>query len=208
MKNMGLFNKFINQTRKPEGMLGNLMLNSMNKGHAKLADWGFSNLQQINVDQAVDLGCGAGRNVGELLKKYPKVTGVDYSEASVKKSREYNQKAIREGRCEIMRGNVSALELPSETYDLATAFETVYFWPGLDQCFTNVAGILKPGGLFMIVNESDGLDETGKKYETMIDGMKIYKAEELEESLRKAGFREVKSYHHPDKPWITITARK
>ena len=205
---MGLFSKFINQTRKPEGTLGNLMLSSMNKGHAKLADWGFSNLPQLNVGQAIDLGCGAGRNVGEMLKKYPKVTGVDYSEASVRKSKEYNRKAINEGRCEIMQGDVSALELLPETYDLATAFETIYFWPGLERCFANVAGILKPDGLFMIVNESDGLDETGKKYETMIEGMKVYKAEKLESALRKAGFREIKSYHHPNKPWIALIGRK
>ena len=39
---MGLFKSFVNQTRKPDGVLGKLMLSSMNSGHAKLADWGFS----------------------------------------------------------------------------------------------------------------------------------------------------------------------
>ena len=39
---MGLFRKFVNQTRKPEGVLGKLMVNGMNGGHAKLADWGMS----------------------------------------------------------------------------------------------------------------------------------------------------------------------
>ena len=43
-------------------------------------------------------------------------------------------------------------------YELATAFETIYFWPGLEKCFAEVARILKPGGIFMIVNESDGTD--------------------------------------------------
>ena len=205
---MGLYNKFINQTRKPEGTLGNLMLASMNAGHARLADWGLSFLPEISVSQAADLGCGAGRNEGELLNKYPKVTGVDYSEASVRKSKEFNKQAISEGRCEIRQGDVSTLDLPAESFDLVTAFETVYFWPEIEKCFSNVSGILKPGGLFMIVNESDGVDETGKKFEKIIDGMRVYKAEELEAALKDAGFRKAETHHHPDKPWITVLAWK
>ena len=76
---MGLFKKFVSQTRKPDGFLGKMMLSSMNSGHAKLADWGFSHLPNISPENAVDLGCGGGRNAGELLKKYPnaRVTAVD-----------------------------------------------------------------------------------------------------------------------------------
>ncbi len=206
---MGLMKKFFNQTRKPEGFLGNLMLSGMNTGgHAKLADWGFSHLPELHVANAVDLGCGAGRNVGELLKKYPnaKVTGIDYSEASVQKSKDYNKAAISAGRCEIRQGDVSALSLPHESFDLVTAFETVYFWPGLEACFAQVAGILKPGGYFLICNESDGADAASKKFETIIDGMKIYTPEEISSALKKAGFSDVKAGHHSSKPWITITA--
>ena len=112
----------------------------------------------------MDLGCGGGRNAGELLKKYPKahVTAIDYSELSVEKAKAFNQAAIAAGRCEVRQGDVSDLRLPDSSFDLATAFETVYFWRGLDRCFRQIVRILKPGGIFMICNESDGLDETGK----------------------------------------------
>lgn len=81
----GLFKKYVNQTRKPEGFLGKMMVSSMNSGHAKMADWGFAHLPQMDVSAAVELGCGGGRNAGELLKRYPKakVTAVDYSSLSV-----------------------------------------------------------------------------------------------------------------------------
>ena len=71
-----------------------------------------------------------------------------------------------------------------------------------------VARILKPGSLFLICNESDGLDATGKKFENIIDGMKCYTAEELEAALRKAGFSEVSAEHHDRKPWISVLAKK
>ena len=207
---MGLFKKFVSQTRKPEGFLGKMMLSSMNSGHAKLADWGVSHLTDIAPEKVVDLGCGAGRNVGELLKTYPKahVTGIDYSDLSVEKSKDYNKVMIAEGRCEVMRGDVSDLKLPADAFDLATAFETVYFWPGLEKCFAQVAKVLKPGGLFMICNESDGTDPTSLKFEKIIDGMKNYTAEEIGAALKAAGFSEVTSDHHPSKPWITVLARK
>ena len=207
---MGLFKSFVNQTRKPDGFLGKLMLSSMNSGHAKMADWGFSHLPDIAPEKAVDLGCGAGRNVGELLKKYPKahVTGMDYSDLSVEKSKDYNNAMIAAGRCEVMQGDVSDLRLPTNAFDLATAFETVYFWPGLEKCFAQVAKVLKPGGYFMICNESDGTDAAGLKFEKIIEGMKNHTAEEIEAALRAAGFSEVTSDHHPSKPWITVLARR
>ena len=207
---MGLFKKFVSQTRKPDGFLGKMMLSSMNSGHAKLADWGFSHLPNISSENAVDLGCGGGRNAGELLKKYPnaRVTAVDYSALSVEKAKDYNKAMIKAGRCEVRQGDVSDLQLPAGTFDLATAFETVYFWPGIGKCFAQVAKVLKPGGYFLICNESDGADPTSLKFEKIIDGMKNYTAEEIDTALRAAGFSEVMSDHHPSKPWITVLARK
>ena len=207
---MGLFKKFVSQTRKPEGFLGKMMLSGMNSGHARMADWGFSHLPAIAPEKAVDLGCGGGRNAGELLKKYPKahVTAIDYSGLSVERAKAFNQAAIGEGRCIVQQGDVSDLRLPAVSFDLATAFETVYFWPGLAECFGQVAKVLKPGGYFLICNESDGLDDAGKKFEKIIDGMRCHTAEEIEKALRAAGFTEVTCDRYPSKPWIAVLAKK
>ena len=207
---MGLFKSFVSQTRKPEGLLGKMMLSGMNSGHAKLADWGFAHLPAITPEKAVDLGCGGGRNAGELLKRYPNahVTAIDYSELSVEKAKVYNKAMITAGRCKVQQGDVSDLRLAAEAFDLATAFETIYFWPGIERCFAQVAKILKPGGTFVICNESDGMDPTSLKYEKIIDGMKNHTVEEIESALKAAGFSEVMSDHHPSKPWITVLAKK
>ena len=207
---MTLLRKFFNQTRKPEGFLGKMMLSGMNSGHAKLADWGLGHLPALSVSAAVDLGCGGGRNAGELLKKYPAahVTAVDYSALCVEKAKAYNRAMIASGRCTVRQGDVSALALPAESFDLATAFETVYFWPGLEKCFAQAAKVLKPGGHFLICNESDGTDAAGTRFETIIDGMKSYTAQEIEAALKAAGFSQVVTGHHPTKPWIAVLATK
>ena len=207
---MALLRKFFNQTRKPEGFLGRLMLSGMNSGHAKLADWGLAHLPELSASAAVDLGCGGGRNAGELLKKYPTahVTAIDYSALCVEKAAQYNRAMIAAGRCTVRQGDVSDLQLPEAAFDLATAFETVYFWPGLETCFAQAAKVLKPGGYFLICNESDGTDPTSAKFETIIDGMKSYTPQEIEAALKAAGFSRVETDHHPAKPWIAVLARK
>ena len=207
---MGLFKKFVSQTRKPEGLMGKMMVNGMNGGHAKMADWGMSHLHSIGPKEIVELGCGGGRNAGELLRRYPAahVTAIDYSDISVKKAKEYNKAMIDAGRCAVMQGDVSKLDLPEEKFDLATAFETIYFWPGLEKCFAQVAKVLKPGAKFLIVNEADGIDEASLKYEKIIDGMKCHTIEEITSALESAGFSKVVSDHHDSKPWITVVATK
>ena len=207
---MGLFKDYVNQTRKPEGFLGRLMVDGMNGGHAKLADWGMSHLTGVSPASVVELGCGGGRNAAELMKRYPGalLTALDYSQTSVQKAKATNRKAIAAGRCSVVRGNVDSLPFEAGSFDLATAFETVYFWPGLETCFAEVYRVLKPGGAFLICNESDGTDETGLKFEKIIDGMKCYTADELTAALKAAGFAAVSTDRRPDKPWLTVVGRK
>lgn len=207
---MGLFKKFVNQTRKPEGFLGKMMVNGMNGGHAKLADWGMTHLNGITPVNIAELGCGGGRNSAELLKRYPTatVTALDYSQVSVEKAKAFNKRMIAEGRCRVVQGNVAKMPFEAGSFDFATAFETVYFWPGLEKCFAEVCRILKPGGTFMICNESDGTDETSQKYEKIIDGMKCYTIEEISAALTAGGFTDIRSDHYNGKPWITVIARK
>ncbi len=207
---MSLLRSFFNQTRKPEGFLGKLMLSTMNSGHAKLADWGLTHLPALSVSKAVDLGCGGGRNAAELLRKYPAahVTAIDYSSLCVEKAKTYNRSMIAAGRCTVQQGDVSDLHLPAESFDLATAFETVYFWPGLEKCFAQVLNVLKPGGVFLICNESDGTDPAGIKFEKIIDGMKSHSPQEIEAALKAAGFSQVSIDRHPSRPWLAVLARK
>ena len=128
---MGLFKRFIGQTRKPEGFFGKLMLNAMNQGHAALSDWGLSHIEGLSPLVVAELGCGGGRNVRELLRRYPqsKIYAVDYSALAVCRTRAYNKPDIVKGRCRVLKASVQSLPLAASRFDLATAFETVYFWP-------------------------------------------------------------------------------
>lgn len=97
---MDLIKNYLQQTQKPDGLLGSLMISSMNRHHAKLADWGMSHLVNISPDAIEELGCGGGRNVKALLKKYPdaKISALDYSTLSVRKTMQTNHPPGHHGK--------------------------------------------------------------------------------------------------------------
>ena len=92
-------------------------------------------------------------------------------------------------------------------FDAVTAFETVYFWQELPQCFREIHRMLKPGGMFLICNESSGDTDKDEKWTKIIDGMIIYKDVELKADLEQAGFRDVQ-IHKNKWGWLCVTARK
>ena len=74
--------------------------------------------------------------------------GIDYAAVSVEKTRKVNARAVAAGRCTVQQASVAELPFEAEQFDVATAFETVYFWPELAQNFREVYRVLKSGGTF------------------------------------------------------------
>ena len=208
---MNILSKIFSNTRKPEGFFGRMMVNGMNGGgHAKLAEWGLSEVSIAENADILDVGCGGGANIARLLRRAPKgrVTGIDYSPVSVKKSREVNAKAIAAGRCQVVEGSADALPFEVGSFDLVTAFETVYFWPEIVKSFAAVRRTLKEGGRFVIVNEDDGLSGNNEKWEKLIDGMHTYTPDELRTHLTAAGFRDIAVRRDEQRHWLCVTAEK
>ena len=205
---MGILKVFFNNTRKPEGLLGRCMVGSMNHAHAALADWGLSYLPETGPAEIAELGCGGGRNIRALLRKYPAatVTALDYSKISVEKARSVNRKGLQAGRCRIIQGDVSHLPFENSAFDLVTAFETVYFWPGPTESFREVYRTLRPGGIFLIANESDGENSQDDKWLSVIDGMRIFNQTQLTTFLTEAGFSEVVVKRNTKKHWLCALA--
>lgn len=208
---MGLLSKVFSNARKPEGWLGRMMVNGMNGGtHAAMATWGIGMAGVPDDGDILDIGCGGGANIMRLLeqKRKGKVTGVDYSEVSVEKSRKVNADAIAAGRCSVLEANVEALPFKDATFKMVTAFETVYFWPDIVKSFTEVKRVMEPGGKLLIVNEDDGLSGQNDKWEKLIEGMHTYTPAELKAHLDAAGFKDITVFRNEAKHWLAVTAVK
>ena len=201
---------FFENTRKPVGNGGRLMTIMMNRGHAAMAKWGFSHITPQKTDQALDVGCGGGAKLVRLLAicSDGHVTGVDYSEISVEKSKKLTGTAICSGKCQVLQADVAALPFAKNSFDLVTAFETVYFWPKIERTFDQVFRVLKPGGIFLICNEADGRNIKDARWTEKIPGMTIYNAEEFTALLQSVGFTDLRIDNDEKRHWLCVTAQK
>lgn len=59
---------FFENTRKPVGLGGKLMVAMMNLGHSLVARWGLRLLRLVPNAKVLDCGCGGGANIKRLLK--------------------------------------------------------------------------------------------------------------------------------------------
>lgn len=204
--------------RKPEGKLGDELIEKMNINHEGLARWSLKYLDISRSDAILDIGCGGGVNVDRFLKiSDSKVYGLDYSKVACEKSALLNEDAICEGRCEIIQGSVSDLPFDDDSFDIATAFETVYFWPDFINDLAEVRRVLRDGGRLFIANEALPKQDDARQKELIeLLDMNIYSKEQLEQSLHEAGFGNVVSYVKQsrdsftgeDANWICVIAQK
>ena len=200
---------FFQNTCKPIGLAGKFTVHMMNCVHGSASRWGFSHIQVMDTAQILDIGCGGGANIAHWLKLCKKghVTGIDYSQVSVDSSSSKNQRAIAKDRCKVLLGNVLELPFDNETFQMVSAFETIYFWPDIIDSFSQVYRVLKAGGKFMICNELDGSSEKDEKWTNLIQGMRVYKEKELTDLLLTVGFKNL-AIEHNSKNWICIIAEK
>lgn len=199
--------------RKPEGELGDKILERMNKSHEELAQWTCSHFTINKTDYVLDIGCGGGVNVNRFAKQISnegKVIGIDYSDVSVDKTSKFNKDFIDEGKVEVIEGSVSEMPFDDETFDLVTGFETIYFWPDFINDLKEVCRVLKKDGVVCFGNEVRHEEGKMEKYDDLVEllDMKIYTDDVLKESLKIAGFKDIELDKANDNSWISIKAVK
>ena len=132
------------------------------------------------------------------------ICGIDFSAESVATSLRKNAGAVAAGHCEVRQGDVARLPYADASFDLVTAFETVYFWPDVPAAFAEVFRVLGPSGVFSIVNEESG----DSRWCSIVDGMRTYTADALAEWLRAVGFVDVRSDVRAEGGALCLVARK
>ena len=200
---MNLKDRFFQNARKPHGFLGKLMMIRMNRRHRPLYRWGLSFLDIRPGMRILDIGCGGGALASLLLKETgcESVDAIDYSEECVASTSRRTRFAG--DRCTVKLGDVGALPYKDRSFDVATAFETVYFWPDLKRSLNGLYRVLKPDGTLLIACELSAPDPALCE---RIRGMKIYTADALVDFTEAAGFFSVRSERKNG--WFCIIARK
>lgn len=104
----------------------------------------------------LDLGCGTGRPVAVRLAPVHRYLGVDASPRMV----ELAQHNVPDGQ--FQRADMTALDLPENSFDAVVAFYSIIHVPRDDQpdLFSRIRSWLRPGGLFVGCLSSGDLPES------------------------------------------------
>jgi cyclopropane fatty-acyl-phospholipid synthase-like methyltransferase len=107
--------------------------------------------------RVLDVGCGGGWALVQLAERFPKVTcvGVDNEPHSIELARSLIADRTLTGRCEARLMGAERLA-EDGAYDVATSFLVVHEIDPKDKAaaFAAVARALKPGGQFVIFDET------------------------------------------------------
>lgn len=202
--------KYYSRSRHPNGFWGKRVIKKMNgPRHAHLPEWVFADFTIPDKCRILDVGCGGGANIKRMLELNPTATaiGLDNSTLSMNEAIEENYRNIVDKRCQILGGNATQMPLAKESFDLITAFETIYFWSSVALGVQEMFRLLKPSGTCLIANEMDGTEEFVGNLEKSA-AMRIYSIEDIKEYLAYAGFVNINVRHDEARHFICLTATK
>ena len=180
---------FTDNFGNPKGILGRMMLISMDKEHLPMARWALEQIRIPENGKVADLGCGGGYNIKRMLGMSAKAQffGLDISDESVKKAQKVNKDEIGK-RVKIIKGSAERMPFKDNSIDLITAFETVFFWKDPEKAFREIYRSLVNDGCFaVIINYGDPNVDWEKK----VPCMTRYTAEQIADMLKAAGFSDI-----------------
>ncbi len=166
-------------------------------------------------DRVLDVACGLGYGSHILYSasKARSVIGIDLSEFSV------NYANAHYSRADAVRFEVgdaqSLSQIPDNSIDFITAFETIEHVPDPDIYLTELRRVLKPSGRLMVCAPNNWVDETGKDPNPY--HLHVYTWERLIDEcgshfLLEKGFFQTAGgamrYHHSPRSWIEVTPEK
>ncbi len=123
----------------------------------------FSYLGDLNGLKILDFACGEGYYSRKFIEKgAASVTGVDISQAMIELAR---QQTDFDGRIQYVHASAAEYTDKSVDYDLVTGIFLLHYAQSikeLESMFQSAYDVLKPGGVFLALNQNPALVDGGK----------------------------------------------
>ena len=189
------------QSGHPSGLIGRFFGRVMVQSTAAANDRAIELLALTGPSTVLDVGCGQGRTIAELVRGGHRVVGVDPSSTMVAQARARNRDACTRRDVEVLLGDGRLLPLVDEPIDHALTAHTVYFMPDPAATFAEVARVMRPGGRFVVACHV-GDDPLPAWADPEV--YRIPTADRLREMLVDAGFHRIDELSNGDEAaWPT-----
>lgn len=104
--------------------------------------------------KVLDVGCGVGGPMRNMaIFTGANIEGVTINQYQVNIGNKYNASNGLANQCKLVQGDFQKLaHWPAEYFDRAYGIEATCHSPNRVECFTEVARVLKPGGMFVVLD--------------------------------------------------------
>ncbi|MCQ4118927.1 class I SAM-dependent methyltransferase [Rhodococcus tibetensis] len=194
----------------------------MSVQHRSLTTWALDTIGIDPESSVLDIGCGSGMALEMISRRTSgKLMGVDYSDVMVEQTLQRNRTEVTSQRLTAEIATADQLPCADESFDLALAIETVYFWPDIMAGLREMHRILRPGGRVGIVVEMSKESmhnptltqrAVGRRFiqRSESSGMTILSGQSLCTLLTEAGFISSQWTGRPERSlgWLCASATK
>ena len=170
---------------------------SMANGHSNVTVQMLDTLNLQSISIAIDVGCGNGWLVRELLTRGVKTgIGLDISPKMIAVAKQSSRFGDRE---RYVVGNGETIEIPTATVDCITNIESLYYYPKPEQALKEWARIAKSGAQLAIMMD---LYVENPATHTWIDALEVpvhlFSMTELKELLERNGWSKIEMVQRRD----------
>lgn len=170
--------------------------------------------------KALDVGCGVGGPMRNMaVFSGANIEGITINQYQVNIGTKYNEANGLSKQCKIVQGDFQKLaeKWPAEYFDRAYAVEATCHSPNRVECFKGVNTVLKPGGLFAVLEwvMLNGYNPNNKEHIRIKEGIEVGNGlptlvtpAEVVKSFEDAGFQVIDHFdlnqhaHAPNEiPW-------
>jgi arsenite methyltransferase len=179
------------QFARPSGWLGRRLIGPwLDRIGATMNAFVLAQLAPEGDDDLLEIGFGGGDLIARALRVTDgRITGIDVSDAMVKRASRRFRREIASGRVRLLRGSVEATSLPDSAVDRACSVNNIYFWPDPAAGMAELARVVRPGGRLAIAFEPP---EELRKWPGHRHGFRLFEEAEVRALMDKAGFGDLR----------------
>ncbi|MBT9166661.1 MAG: 27-O-demethylrifamycin SV methyltransferase [Chloroflexi bacterium] len=179
-----------NTARRPGGWLGRAIYRE-STAHRPGFERIKAKLALRPHERVLEVGCGGGKLLQEMLELCADGCAIDYSADMVALAAERNAAAVRDGRLDLRQGDAHLLPWLDASCDAAASAYMFFFVERPREMLREIARVLKPGGRLVIVTISRS-KLVNLFFALYSRAMRCYSDDELAEMMREAGFEAVR----------------
>lgn len=148
--------RFVDLTaRRPQGWLGRRLYRDPAAHRAGFAAI-LEALQIRPGERVLEIGCGGGVLLADLLARGARAGGLDHSTDMLVLAAQRNAAALAGGRLELHQGDAGTLPWPDASFDAVAAAHMFFFVAEPDRMLREALRVLRPGGRLAMVTVPAG----------------------------------------------------